>query len=152
MLLWGLMGCHPSATRILSSMSLEQLGVSVDCCVNRHNCVTPVFHDVAKHKFPLIMLIIIFSYFRASSPEPKAMVYLQLKLASGHVFAVSVAALRFVYHEANDTKAEAGECTSSKTSLGEDRVSTPFSHVAGSETAPNTCADVLSADVGEIQA
>ena len=105
--------------------------------------MTPVFHDVAKHKFPLIMLIIIFSYFRASSPELKAMVYLQLKLASGYVFAVSVAALRFVSHEVNDTKAESGECTSSKASLGEHRVSIPFSDVAGSETAPNTCADVL---------
>ena len=141
-----------AATHLLPAFCLRcplsSFGVSVDCCLNRHHCVTPVFHDVAKHKFPLIMLIIIFSYIRASSPEPKAMVYLHLKLASGYVFAVSVAALCFVYHEVNDTKAEAGESTSRKTSLGEHRVPTPFSDVAGSERDPNTCADVLSADVG----
>ena len=72
---------------------------------------------------------------------------LQLKLASDYVFAVSEAALHFVYHEVCNTVAEAGKCTSSTTSLDEHCVSTLFSDVTGSGTALNKGADVLSADV-----
>ena len=88
----------------------------------------PVFHDVVKHKFPLMMLIIILS--PTFGPRHWSRKQESRRLAA--------------QTEVRDTEAEVGKCTSSTTSLGEH----PFSDVVSSGTALNTGADVLNADVG----
>ena len=61
---------------------------------------------------------------------------------------VSVAALRVVYHGVNDTEVKQASARQARLRLVSIACHFPFSNVAGSDTAPNTDLDVLTADVG----